>query len=447
MADYATPAGAIHPSRISNRWVQLFAGVIAMMAIANLQYAWTLFTKPIQAHFHVSLTVVQGIFAAFILVETWLVPFEGALIDRIGPRLMLGIGGILVGLGWLGSGYAESLRGLYFWYVVGGIGAGFVYGGTIGNALKWFPDHRGLCVGLTAGAYGIGTAVSVAPIANMLKTSGYQHTFIVFGAIQGTIVLVTALFLAKPPAGWAPRGWKEKEEKVKARVHSSNVDMTPVQMLKSGSFWVIYFMMTLVAFGGLVVTAQLNPMAKSYHVDNIIVFGGMTALVLAIEIDRILNGLTRPFWGWVSDHIGRENTMFIAFAAEAAAVFALLQLIHRPLWFIVLSGLCFFAWGEIFSLFPSITGDLFGKKWATTNYGIVYTAKGTASLFAGPGAAWLFSKTGAWTKVFWIMIACDLIAAFLALLWLKPVARRTIAHAEATLGEAVAAPGAIRGVA
>ena len=447
MADYATPAGAIHPSRISNRWIQLIAGVIAMMAIANLQYAWTLFTKPIQAHLHVSLTVVQGIFAAFILVETWLVPFEGMLIDRIGPRLMLGIGGILVGLGWVGSGYAESLRSLYFWYVLGGIGAGFVYGGTIGNALKWFPDHRGLCVGLTAGAYGIGTAVSVAPIANMLKTSGYQHTFIVFGLIQGTIVLVTALFLAKPPAGWAPPGWKGKEEKVKARVHSSNVDMTPLQMLKTSSFWVIYFMMTLVAFGGLVVTAQLNPMAKSYHVDNIVVFGGMTALVLAIEVDRILNGLTRPFWGWLSDHIGRENTMFIAFAAEALAVFALLQLIHRPLWFIMLSGLCFFAWGEIFSLFPSITGDLFGKKWATTNYGIVYTAKGTASLFAGPGAAWLFSKTGAWTKVFWIMIACDLLAAFLALLWLKPVARRTIAHAEARLGEAAAPPGAIQEVA
>lgn len=447
MADYAAPVGAIHPSRIVNRWVQLIAGVIAMMAIANLQYAWTLFTKPIQAHLHVSLTVVQGIFAAFILVETWLVPFEGALIDRIGPRFMLGMGGVLVGVGWLGSGYAESLRSLYLWYMLGGIGAGFVYGGTIGNALKWFPDHRGLCVGLTAGAYGIGTAVSVAPIATMIKTSGYQHTFIFFGLIQGAVVVLAALFLAKPPVGWAPPGWKQKEAQVKARVHSSKVDMTPLQMLKSGSFYMIYFMMTLVAFGGLVVTAQINPMAVSYHVDKIIVFGGMTALVLAIEIDRILNGLTRPFWGWVSDHIGRENTMFIAFTAEALAVFALLRLIHRPLWFIVLSGLCFFAWGEIFSLFPSITGDLFGQKWATTNYGIVYTAKGTAALFAGPGAAWLFSKTGAWTKVFWMMIVCDLIAAFLALLWLKPVAKRTIAQAEATLREPATAPSAVRGVA
>jgi OFA family oxalate/formate antiporter-like MFS transporter len=202
--------------------------------------------------------------------------------------------------------------------------------------------------------------------------------------------------------------------------------MTPWQMLRQPSFYVIYLMMTMLSFGGLVVTAQLNPMAVSYHVDKVIVAFGMTALVMAITVDRYLNGLTRPFWGWVSDHIGRENTMFIAFTLEAVAVFLLLQLISRPIWFIALSGLCFFAWGEIFSLFPSITGDLFGKTWATTNYGIVYTAKGTGALFAGVGAAWLFEKTGSWTKVFWAMIACDLIAAFLALFWLKPVAARTV---------------------
>jgi len=437
MVEQAVPTGAIHPSRIPNRWVQLIAGIVAMMAIANLQYAWTLFTTPLKDHLHTTLPLVQLTFTIFIALETWLVPFEGAMIDRIGPRLMLGIGGVLVGLGWVGSGYAESLRSLYVWYGIGGIGAGFVYGGTIGNALKWFPDHRGLCVGLTAGAYGIGTAISVSPIASMIKNSGYQHTLIVFGLIQGFIVLGAALFMAKPPEGWVPEDWKAKEARIKASVPSTSVDMTPLQMVKTGSFWMIYFMMTLVAFGGLVVTAQLNPMAKSYHVDKIVVFAGMTALVLAIEVDRILNGLTRPFWGWVSDHIGRENTMFIAFTAEAIAVFALLQLIHHPLWFIVLSGLCFFAWGEIFSLFPSITGDLFGRKWATTNYGIVYTAKGTAAFFAGFGAAWLFSKTGSWTKVFWIMICCDLLAALLALFWLKPVARRTIRQAEATVRESV----------
>jgi OFA family oxalate/formate antiporter-like MFS transporter len=427
----ASPASLIHPSRIPNRWVQLTAGIVAMMAVANLQYAWTLFTKPIQAHLHVSLGAVQWTIVLFVALETWLVPLEGFLVDRIGPRFMLGFGAVLAGLGWIGSGYAESIYGLYFWYGLGGIGAGAVYGGTIGNALKWFPDHRGLCVGLTAGAFGVGTATTIAPVAAMLKTSGYQHTFIVWGIIQGFVVLFSSLFLARPPVGWEPPNWKEKEAKIKTKVKTSAVDMTPWQMLHQPSFYVIYLMMTMLAFGGLVVTVQLNPMASSYHVDNVVVAFGMTALVLAITVDRIMNGLTRPFWGWVSDNIGRENALFISFILESIAVYALLQLIRRPVWFVALSGLCFFAWGNIYSLFPSITGDLFGRKWATTNYGIVYTAKGVATAFAGPGAAWLFARTGSWTKVFWAMIVCDLIAAFMALLWLKPLAARIVANSNA----------------
>jgi OFA family oxalate/formate antiporter-like MFS transporter len=419
-----------------------------MMAIANLQYAWTLFTKPIQAHLHVSLVAVQWTFTLFVALETWLVPFEGYLVDKIGPRFMLGAGAVLVGLGWVGSGYAETINSLYFWYGVGGIGAGIVYGGAIGNALKWFPDHRGLCVGLTAGAFGIGTATTISPIAAMLKVSGYQHTFIVWGIIQGVVVLASSLFLARPPEGWTPPNWKVIEAKIKAKVNTSAVDMTPWQMLRQPSFYVIYVMMTMLAFGGLVVTAQLNPMASSYHVDNVIVAFGMTALVLAITVDRILNGLTRPFWGWVSDNIGRENAIFIAFILEAIAVYALLQLINHPVWFVVLSGLCFFAWGNIFSLFPSITGDLYGKAWATTNYGVVYTAKGVAAAFAGPGAAWLFAKTGSWTKVFWAMIVCDLIAAFMALLWLKPLAARVVKESEqGATAASTAAPVKAQGVA
>ncbi len=429
----ASPDTLIHPSRIPNRWIQLIAGIVAMMAIANLQYAWTLFTKPIQAHLHVTLVAVQWTFTLFIALETWLVPFEGYLVDRIGPRLMLGFGSIMVALGWIGSGKAETIGSLYFWYALGGIGAGIVYGGTIGNALKWFPDHRGLCVGLTAGAYGIGTATTIAPIAAMMKTSGYQHTFIVWGIVQGVVVLVAALFLARPPVGWTPPGWKEKAAKIKAKINTAAVDMTPLQMLRQPSFYLIYLMMTMLAFGGLVVTAQLNPIATSYHVDNVMVAFGMTALVLAITVDRLLNGLTRPFWGWVSDLIGRENAMFISFVLEALAVYAWLQLIKYPVWFVVMSGLVFFAWGNIFSLFPSITGDLYGNKWATTNYGIVYTAKGVAAAFAAPGAAWMYAKTGSWTKVFWAMIVCDLVAAFMALLWLKPVAARAVKKAESGL--------------
>jgi len=429
----------IHPSRIPNRWVQLIAGIIAMMAIANLQYAWTLFTKPIQAHFHVSLVAVQWTFTLFVALETWLVPFEGYLVDKIGPRFMLGMGSILVAAGWVGSGYAESIGSLYFWYSLGGIGAGIVYGGTVGNALKWFPDHRGLCVGLTAGAYGIGTASTIAPVAEMLKTSGYQHTFIVWGWIQGAVVLVSALFLARPPEGWTPPNWQEKAAKIRAKVNTSIVDLTPMEMLRQPSFYIIYIMMTMLAFGGLVVTAQLKPMAVSYHVDKVIVAFGMSAVVVAITVDRLLNGFTRPFWGWVSDHVGRENAIFVAFVLEAIAVYALLQLIAYPVWFVVLSGLCFFAWGNIFSLFPSLTGDLYGSKWATTNYGVVYTAKGLAAAFAGPGAAWIYAKTGSWSKVFWAMIACDLIAAFMALLWLKPLAARAVKASSNRISAAEAA--------
>ncbi len=412
--------------RVVNRWVQMIAGVIAMMAIANLQYAWTLFTKPLTQSLHATLAAVQVAFAAFIIAETWLVPFEGYLIDRLGPRKVIAIGGILVGLGWIGSGYAQSLHSLYFWYVAGGVGAGAVYGGTIGNSLKWFPDHRGLCAGFTSGAYGIGTALTVAPIAKMIKASGYQHTFVTWGFIQGIVVILAAMVIVAPPKGWKPAGWTESDSKVR----KSPYDMTHWQMLKTPAFYVIYIMMTLVAFGGLVVTAQIAPIAKFYGVDKVIIWGTMSALVVAIEVDRILNGITRPFWGWVSDHIGRENTMFIAFMCEAAAVFALLHTISRPIWFILLSGLCFFAWGEIFSLFPSITGDLFGKKWATTNYGIVYTSKGLASIFAGPVAAMASVKTGSWIQVFYAMVACDFIAALLALFWLKPVAKKTFEKAQ-----------------
>ena len=427
--------------RVINRWVQMIAGVIAMMAIANLQYAWTLFTKPLTQNLHATLAAVQVAFAAFIIAETWLVPFEGYLIDRLGPRRVIGIGGILVGLGWIGSGYAQSLHSLYFWYVAGGVGAGAVYGGCIGNALKWLPDHRGLTAGFTSGAYGLGTALPVAPIAKMMRVSGYQHTFITWGFIQGAVVIIAAMFIVAPPKGWVPKGWSAAEALVKVKVRTSTYDMTHWQMLKTPAFYVIYIMMTLVAFGGLVVTAQIAPIARFYNVDKVIIAWGMSALVIAIEVDRILNGITRPFWGWVSDHIGRENTMFIAFLCEAAAVFALLHTISRPIWFILLSGLCFFAWGEIFSLFPSITGDLFGKKWATTNYGIVYTSKGLASIFAGPVAALASVKTGSWVQVFYAMVCCDLLAAFLALFLLKPVARRTMAKADAMAkAEAASAP-------
>jgi OFA family oxalate/formate antiporter-like MFS transporter len=412
--------------KIVNRWLQMCAAIIAMMAIANLQYAWTLFTKPLTSSLHATLAAVQIAFAAFILCETWLVPFEGYLVDLLGPRLIIGIGGVLVGAGWIGSGYSYTITGLYIWYAIGGIGAGAVYGGCTGNVLKWFPDHRGLCAGIVSGAYGIGTAVTVAPIETMIHASGYRHAFIFWGILQGIIVTVAAMFMVAPQKGWLPKAWKPV-----ARIHQSTIDMTWVEMLKQPSFYLIYVMMTLVAFGGLVVTSQLKEIATFYKVDKVIIAWGLSAAILAIQLNRIVNGVTRPLWGWISDHIGRENAMFTAFLIEGLAIWAWLQTIHRPVLFVLLSSAVFFAWGEIFSLFPSITADLYGRRWATTNYGIVYTAKGTASIFAAPVAAYVMFRTGSWIPVFYVMIACDIVAAFMALLWLKPVATRAVAKADA----------------
>lgn len=412
--------------RVVHRWGQLVACIIAMMAIANLQYAWTLFTIPLTQSLGVKLSVVQIAFTIFVLAETWLVPFEGYIIDRLGARLMVTAGGLLVGVSWIGSGLANSVTALYIWYALGGVGAGAVYGASIGLALKWFPDRRGLAAGLTAGSYGIGTALTILPIQHMIAASGYRSAFITWGIIQGIIVLVAAQFLMAPAAGWKPAGWDQAAAKEK--VQQSAISYTPLQMIKSGVFWLTYLMMALVAFGGLMVTAQLKPIAAFYHLDKTAVLFGITALGLALVLDRVLNGLTRPFWGWISDHIGRYNTMAIAFASEALAILALLQLVHRPIWFIVLTGLAFFAWGEIFSLFPATIGDLFGPAYATTNYGIEYTAKGLAAIFAGWGAALLVEFGASWVDVFWIAVGCDLLAAVLALFVLKPLVVKRVAH-------------------
>lgn len=408
-----------HDQRVVNRWWQLGACIVAMMAIANLQYAWTLFTIPLTKSLNVTLSAVQLTFTIFILVETWLVPFEGYLVDRLGARLVVSVGGILVGLGWIGSGFTHSLGGLYSWYALGGVGAGAVYGACVGTALKWFPDRRGLAAGLTAGSYGFGTALTVLPINRMIAGSGYQSAFITWGIIQGIVVFVAAQFMLAPPRGWKPAGWEQVVARIREKVQQSAISYTPLQMVRTGRFWLMYLMMMLVAFGGLMVTAQLKPIAVSYGLDKTVVLWGVTALGLALILDRILNGVTRPFWGWVSDHIGRTNTMALAFTAEALAIFTLLLLVDRPIWFVILTGLTFFGWGEIFSLFPATIGDVFGPEYATTNYGIQYTAKGTASIFAGWGAAKLVEIGGSWIPVFWVAVACDLLAAGLALFWLK----------------------------
>jgi MFS transporter, OFA family, oxalate/formate antiporter len=378
-----------HESLLSNRWLILAASVISMIAVANFQYGWTLFVSPLQKQLKAEQALIQVTFTVFVLLETWLVPFEGWLVDKFGPRLLVMVGGVLAGLGWVFSGNATSLTELYLSYAVAGLGAGIVYGTAIGSALKWFPDHRGLAAGLTAAGFGAGSAFTVAPIANMIASAGYQATFIRWGIIQGAVVVLAALFLKAPPTGWLPKTWRSKgSEDVKTR--QAAISFTPGEMAATPHFWLMYLMMTMVATGGLMATAQLAPMARDFGVDKTMVnVLGWTVLALpfALSLDRLVNGLCRPAWGWVSDHIGREKTMAIAFGLEAIAIFLLVSFADKPILFVVFSAFTFFGWGEIYSLFPALCGDFFGRKYATANYGFLYTAKGTASVLIPIGSA------------------------------------------------------------
>jgi MFS transporter, OFA family, oxalate/formate antiporter len=385
----AESTAAVPNERVSNRWVILLASVISMIAVANFQYGWTLFVSPLQKQLKAEQALIQVTFTVFVLLETWLVPFEGWLVDRFGPRLLVMLGGLLAGLGWVLSGKAGTLTALYLAYGVAGLGAGIVYGTAIGSALKWFPDHRGLAAGLTAAGFGAGAALTVQPIANMINSAGYQATFIRWGIIQGIVVIIAAMFLKAPPSGWLPQTWRSKGSE-EVRTRQAPISFTPAEMASTPHFWLMYLMMTMVATGGLMATAQLAPMAKDFKVDNVNVtflFWSGAALPLALSLDRLLNGLCRPAWGWVSDHIGREKTMTLAFGLEAIAIYALISFAHRPLLFVLFSAVTFFGWGEIYSLFPALCGDFFGRKFATANYGFLYTAKGTASVFIPIGSA------------------------------------------------------------
>jgi OFA family oxalate/formate antiporter-like MFS transporter len=418
------------------RWRQLVACIIAMLAVANLQYAWTLFTTDLTESLNASLKAVQWALTLFVIAQTALFPINAYLVERFGPRIVVALASALVGAGWIGAGLANSLPALYLAYSIGGIGAGAVYSATIGIAMKWFPDRRGLCVGLVAGSYGFGTALTGIPIHQMIKTNGYQSAFIFWGVVQGIVVLVAAQFLRLPPAGWAPANWEAIKAKVQRKVQQSSSDYTPREMLRSGSFYLLYLMMTLVTASGLMMVGQLKPICETYGFDKYALFGGFTVLTLTLQLNQVLNGSARPFFGWVSDHLGRYDTMAMVFILEAVAITALAIMVNHPIWFVALSGLMFFAWGDIYSLFPAAIADIFGSKHSTTNYGIQYTSKGIGSILALPGAAWLRGVTDSWLPVFWTAVACNIIAAALAVFWLKPRVTRLLKKQEAEVAGA-----------
>jgi OFA family oxalate/formate antiporter-like MFS transporter len=398
-----------------NRWLQLVAGIVCMVMIANLQYGWTYFVDPISARFHWSRTDIQIAFTIFVATETWLVPVEGWFVDRFGPRIVVMLGGIVVAIAWTMNAYATTLPMLYVAAAVSGVGAGAVYGTCVGNALKWFGDRRGLAAGLTAAGFGAGAAATVVPIITVIKTYGYDKAFLWFGLGQGLVILVLSQFLKAPKPGEAPKAAK--------RASQAPCEFRPMEMLGTPLFWILYVMFVAVAASGLVVTAQVAPIARDYKIANLPVnflFIGSTVLVMAGIIDNILNGLARPTFGWVSDHIGRENTMAIVFTFGACAYWALGTIGNTPWMFIATAGMVYFTWGEIYSLFPAICTDTYGAQYATTNAGLLYTAKGTAS-FLVPAASWLQSQTGSWHSVFVVAAVANILVGATALLVVKPM--------------------------
>ena len=406
------------------RWWQLTLGVICMSMIANLQYGWTLFVNPIHDAHGWSLSAIQVAFTIFVLVETWLVPVEGYLVDRIGPKLVGAAAGILVALSWVINAYAQSLSMLYLGAIVGGIGAGAVYGACVGNALKWFPDRRGLAAGITAMGFGAGSALTVFPIANMIKAQGYEATFFKFGIAQGAVVFVVSWLLRAPDANFAASRATPAIGSAAIRTR----EYTPFEMLRTSVFWVMFLMFVLTATGGLIATAQLTPIAKDFGIaESPVSMLGVTLLALpfALSMNRVLNGISRPFFGWVSDQLGREQTMTIAFALEGVAIVLLSQFGHSPLAFVLLTGLVFFAYGEIYSLFPATCGDTYGRKFASANAGLLYVAKGVASLLVPLSSLIGAGSSGAgWRSVFLVAAMMNFAAALLAMFVLRPLRAR-----------------------
>ena len=397
------------PASAATRWVQLLLGLACMMAVSSPQYVWALFTKPLTGQLGASPAAIQVTFTLLIVLQTFFSPAQGWLVDRFGPRWLIALGAALTGLSWVLAAGASSLWGLWLTYgLLGGVGTGIVYVGVVGLMMGWFPERRGFAAGVVAAGYGVGAILTTFPIADSLASAGLAATLHRWGLILGAVGIVAALGLRRPPRV--------------AVAASTNRDVPTGAMLRTPVFWLMFAMMTLMSTSGLMVTSQMGLFAADFGVAKTLVWG-MAALPLALTIDRFCNGLTRPFFGWVSDRSGRENTMAAAFALEGLAMVAWLGLRQDPVLFVLLSGVVFFGWGEIFSLFPSTLTDTFGTRWATRNYGCLYMAQGIGAIFGGPLASLLHGAAGSWTPVFAVAIGADLLTAALALVALRPMRR------------------------
>jgi MFS transporter, OFA family, oxalate/formate antiporter len=427
---------------VRSRWIQLLLGLVCMVVISSPQYVWTLFTQPLMTTLQATLAQIQITFSILIVIQTFLAPCQGLLVDRFGPRALLSVGGALTGLSWVLAARATTLTGLYLTYgLLGGVGTGIVYVGVIGHMVQWFPDRRGFATGVVAAGYGMGALLTTFPIAELLKESGHQQALVRYGWIFVAVGVLAAQGLRSAnPKSQIPNAKSRIGFRIESRTpNPESRQFGPAQMLRTPIFWLMFVMMTMMSTAGLMVTSQMAAFTRDFGMANAIVFG-LPLLPLALSVDRVMNGLTRPFFGWLSDQIGRENTMVIAFSLEGTAMTLWLLTRSHPALFVIMSGVVLFGWGEIFSLFPSTLTDTYGTKYATTNYGFLYMAQGIGSVLGGPVAAILHDTYGSWMPVFAIIIAMNFATALLAALMLKPMRRRWL------IAAAISGAGAARAI-
>ena len=372
-----------------SRWMLLAAATLSMMLIGLYQYSWTLFVKPLQVKFGWGLETIQLAFTLFVWIMTWTQPVAGYVADKRGPRQLTLLGGVLAGMGWVATSFTETPEALYLTYGLGAIGVGMTYATSVGLASKWFPERRGLANGFTSFGYGFGAAILNPAISWIITSMDFRAAFMYIGGVMLVTLFLLSFIKRYPPSNWLPHEATSKRSIQATKAEAEN-EFNPRDMIKTRAWWHLYLAFFLTASTGLMVTSQLNPMGQAFNLSQSIV------LTAAIAFP-IFNGLGRIFGGWVSDKLGREVTMTLFFAAQGVSALLLLLLGSNEIAFITIICLIGLCWGPIFTFFPSITADYYGRKNSTTNYGLTYTAKAWGGLFGGYVVAWLVTTYESFT--------------------------------------------------
>lgn len=401
-------------SLLNNRWTQLALCVLVFFVISAPQYLWPLFVLPLLKKYATQLSQLQIVFSLVVVCMTFVTPFAGHLHDRYRTKWIIAAGVLTCGASWVLASFANSVAALYLIYgVLGGLGAGTAFIGCTGLVQKRFLDKRGLASGILMSGYALGPMLTTYFVSNAVATAGVETALFRFGLLFliAGIVIVCGL---KDPGRIAVSPVSRSDAKRGA---------STAEMLRTPLFWLMFAMMAMIATCGMMVTSNIAVIAKEYGVDGKIVALGISTVPLALMLDRCTNGLSRILFGSLSDVLGRENTLGLAFGLEALFMILWFTQAGDPVLFVILSGFVFLAWGELFSIFPALCTDTFGERNASVNFGCLYASVGIGSIAGGPVAALWRESAGSWTPVFFAVAALDAFTAVLALTLLKKMRR------------------------